>query len=98
MRTLILIAVALALAGCSATAPKPKPSISLTEIPDDIRACARKRVPAPKGQGRLSEREAYRLIDALKGSEADKSGCLDRVITLHDADAERLAAYLEALR
>jgi hypothetical protein len=98
MRILVLFAAALALAGCGATAPKPKPSIALTEIPDDIRACARKRVPAPKGEGRLSEREAYRVTAALKNSEAEKSGCLDRVITLHDADAERLAAYLEALR
>ena len=98
MRTPILLAAALALAGCGATAPKPKPVIALTEIPDDIRACARKRVPAPKGEGSLSERETYRVTAALKSSEAEKSGCIDRVITLHDADAQRLADYLEALR
>lgn len=92
---LILLAVALPLAGCGATVPAPKPRITLTEVPDDIRDCARKVVPAPKGKGRISEADAYRIISALKGSEADKSGCIDRLIALHEADAARLALILD---
>lgn len=98
-RILILMALGavpvLALAGCGATMPAPKPRITLTEVPDDIRACARKIVPAPKGKGRISEADAYRLISALRGSEADKSGCLDRLIALHEADAARLVLILD---
>lgn len=94
-RLLVLIALALPLAGCGATMPAPKPRITLTEVPDDLRACARKVVAAPKGQGRISEADAYRLIAALRGSEGDKSGCIDRLIALHEADAARLALILD---
>lgn len=98
LRILILFAsvpVLLALAGCGATMPAPKPRITLTEVPEDIRACARKVVPAPKGKGRMSEADVYRTISALRGSEADKSGCLDRLMALHEADAARLALILD---
>lgn len=98
LRILIVLAVAAPLAGCGLTAPKPKPRITLTEVPDDIRACARKVVGAPKGTGRLSEPDLYRIVAALKGSEADKSGCIDRLIALHDADAARLALILEDMQ
>lgn len=92
MRALFLLLAALALAGCATDPVRPR--ATLTRVPDDIRACARHFVGAPAGTGRLSERELYRLVAALKGSEADKSGCLDRLIALHEADAERLALLL----
>lgn len=98
LRILMVLAVAVPLGGCGLTAPKPKARITLTEVPDDIRACARKVVGAPKGTGRISEADLYRTLAALKGSEADKSGCLDRLIALHEADAARLALILEGMQ
>ncbi|MBP2147913.1 hypothetical protein [Xanthobacter flavus] len=95
---LILIPIAgaaLVLAGCSATPPAPKPHITLTEVPADIVACARKIVGAPKGTGPIPKRELYLKIDELKGSEADKSACLWRLIALHEADTARLALILD---
>lgn len=89
-----LMLAALTLAGCE-TAPTPRPSISLTAIPPDIVECARRRVPAPRGTAPLTEREVYRLIAALKGSEEAKSGCLARLIALHEAD---VAMVVEALK
>lgn len=89
-----LCLAAFALAGCETT-PAPRPSISLTAVPPDIVECARRRVPAPRGTAPLTEREVYRLIAALKGSEEAKSGCLARLIALHEADA---AMLVEALR
>lgn len=98
LRILILLVAVLPLVGCGVTAPAPKPRITLTEVPEDIRACARKVVPAPKDKGRMTEADVYRTISALRGSEADKSGCIDRLIALHEADAARLALILEDAR
>ncbi|WP_029554750.1 hypothetical protein [Xanthobacter sp. 91] len=95
LRILILFAAALPLAGCFATAPAPKPRITLTEVPEDIRACARKVVGKPKGAGPIPKRDLFLKIDELKGSEADKSACLFRLIALHEADAARLALILD---
>ncbi|MFG1378900.1 hypothetical protein [Xanthobacter autotrophicus] len=90
----LMIFLGAALAGCE-TAPTPRPRLALTAVPLDIVECARRRVPAPKGAAPLTEREVYRLIAALKGSEEAKSGCLARLIALHEADA---AMVLEALK
>lgn len=85
---------ALALAGCETT-PVPRPRITLTVVPPDIVECVRRRVPVPRGSAPLTEREVYRLVAALKGSEEAKSGCLARLIALHEADA---AMLVEALK
>lgn len=89
-----LMLAALTLAGCE-TAPTPRPRLALTTVPPDIVECARRRVPAPRGTAPFTEREVYRLIAALKGSEEAKSGCLARLIALHEADA---AMLVEALK
>ncbi|MFG1370677.1 hypothetical protein V5F32_00710 [Xanthobacter oligotrophicus] len=87
-----LCLAAFALAGCETTS---RPRIALTAVPPDIVECARRRVPAPMGDAALTERDVYRLVAALKGSEEAKSGCLARLIALHEADA---AMVVEALR
>lgn len=94
MRPLILAFALLAVAGCTA-APAPRPQVSLPPVPEDIRACAARYVPAPKGTSPLTERQLYRLIADLKSSNAAKSGCLARLIALYEAQS---AIVLEALR
>ena len=97
MRVFLAIGLGLAafaLAGCK-TAPTPRPRLALTDVPPDIVECERRRVGAPRGTAPLTEREIYRLLAALKGSEEAKSGCLARLIALHEADA---AMLVEALK
>lgn len=88
-----LVIPAFALAGCSATSGRPR--IDLAPIPEDLRACARRYVPAPVGDKPLTQREVVALIGRLKASEEAKSGCLARLIALYESQA---AMVREALK
>lgn len=93
-RFLLCLAGALALAGC-ASAPPATPRVSLPPVPDDIKACAEKYVPAPAGAGPMTQREVVALIARLKASDEAKGGCLKRLIALYEANARIIAEALK---
>ncbi len=88
-----LIVLALALAGCNATPARVR--LDLAPIPEDLRACARRYVPAPAGDKPLTQREVVALIGRLKASEEAKSGCLARLIALYESQAEMVREALK---
>lgn len=88
-----IIVLAMALTGCTTTPGRVR--LDLAPIPDDLRACARRYVPAPAGNNPLTQREVVALIGRLKASEEAKSGCLARLIALYESQAEMVREALK---
>lgn len=71
------------LSGCVSSGSVEVRPTQLAEIPPDVRSCFVKLVPMP-ALGRMTARQAYELIGALKKSELAKSQCGQRLIQFYD--------------
>lgn len=69
------------LTACASSGPH---AVVLGEVPEELRECFDKFVPAPK-RGKMTAQQVAVLVAALKRSELEKSLCGQRLIIWYEA-------------
>lgn len=79
----MVVLMGVMLTSCASFGPKQVYNPSLPEIPADIRICFETTVAKPKA-GPMDKPAVFKLIAALKKSEAAKTDCGKRLIQFYD--------------
>jgi len=77
------------LTGCASSGAARDGRIRLAAIPQDIRTCIAREVPAPL-PGSMSRAQAASLIAAFRKSDLAKTHCGKRLVAWYDAQARAL--------
>lgn len=78
------------LTGCATSSGRVEvpQRVPLASVPQDIRQCFAKLVPAPK-KGEMTDKEVIALIGKLRTSEVAKSRCGKRLLRIYDTQTTR---------